>query len=62
MLPSFAAAARSRRVLFARIDLAKFHTGAALLRNFFVDYRGGIANRAGTRYVGNVLQPFQAAR
>lgn len=38
--------------LFARVDLAKWHIGAATLRNFFVDYRGGITNRAGTKFVG----------
>jgi hypothetical protein len=27
--------------LYGRVDLAKFHVGAALLKNFFVDYRGG---------------------
>ena len=29
--------------LYARVDVAKYHSGAALLRNFFVDYRGGYA-------------------
>src|SRR5215471_6062891 len=37
---------------FARVDLDKFHSGVALMRNFFVDYRGGARNRAGTRWVG----------
>jgi hypothetical protein len=37
--------------LNARVDLAKYHSGAALLRNFFVDYRGGATTRPGTRYV-----------
>src|ERR1035437_8810544 len=41
--------------LNARVDLTKYHTGAALLRNFFVDYRGGATARSGTRYV---LQPL----
>lgn len=40
--------------LFARVDLAKYKVGAALLRNFFVDYRGGASNRAGTMCVGRV--------
>lgn len=52
--PSFASGEFSP-ALFGRVDLAKFHSGAALLRNFFVDYRGGAANRAGTRYVGPCL-------
>lgn len=37
--------------LFARTDLQKYHSGAALLRNFFVDYRGGVSTRCGTKYV-----------
>ncbi len=40
--------------LYARVDLAKYEVGAALLRNFFVDYRGGATNRAGTRFVEDV--------
>src|SRR6266705_5575079 len=37
--------------LYARVDLAKYHSGAALLRNFVVDYRGGATARPGTKYV-----------
>jgi len=37
--------------LFARVDLAKYRSGAALLQNFFVDYRGGASTRMGTRYI-----------
>lgn len=44
--------------LNARVDLGKYHSGAALLRNFFVDYRGGATTRPGTRYV---LQAFKSA-
>jgi hypothetical protein len=44
--------------LFARVDLQKYHNGAALLRNFFVDYHGGASTRMGTRYV---LQAFKSA-
>lgn len=36
--------------LYARVDLAKYFIGAALLRNFFVNYRGGASNRPGTIY------------
>src|SRR5207253_6595894 len=43
--------------LFARVDLAKYRSGAALLENFFVDYRGGASTRPGTKYV---LQCFKA--
>lgn len=37
--------------LWARTDLEKYHSGAALLHNFFVDYRGGATTRSGTKYV-----------
>lgn len=37
--------------LYARTDLAKYHVGAAFMRNFFVDYRGGASTRAGTEFV-----------
>lgn len=37
--------------LYARVDLAKYHSGAALLRNYFVDYRGGATARPGTKYI-----------
>jgi hypothetical protein len=45
--------------LNARVDLAKYHSAAALLRNFFVDYRGGASTRAGTKYI---LQAFKSAK
>jgi hypothetical protein len=55
--------------LNARVDLAKYHSGAALLQNFFVDYRGGASTRPGTAYVIQAfisampvrLIPFQAS-
>src|SRR5262245_12210965 len=37
--------------LFARVDFAKFRSGAATMRNFFVDYRSGASTRPGTEYV-----------
>lgn len=53
--------------LHSRVDLARYHVGAALMSNFFVDYRGGATSRPGTRYVGRArtntgrlrLIPFQ---
>lgn len=33
--------------LYAHVDLAKYHSGVALARNFFVDYRGGLSTRQG---------------
>ncbi len=54
--------------LNARVDIAKYHSGAALLSNFFVDYRGGATARAGTKYIlqtrlGTTVRliPFQAS-
>jgi len=44
--------------LNARVDLAKYHTAAALLTNFFVDYRGGASTRTGTKYI---LQAYKSA-
>lgn len=43
--------------LRARVDLVKYRAGAALLRNFFVDYRGGATTRPGSRYI---LQTFKS--
>lgn len=52
--------------LRSRVDLQKYHAGAALLRNFFVDYSGGGAStRPGTKFInktkvlGSRLIPFQ---
>lgn len=64
--PSFAAGELSP-TLYARVDLAKYHIGAAMMRNFFVDYRGGASTRPGTQYVNQCrisskpvrLFPFQ---
>lgn len=37
--------------LFARVDFAKFRTGAATMRNFFVDYRSGASTRPGLEFI-----------
>jgi hypothetical protein len=53
--------------LFSRVDLAKYKSGAALLENFFVDYRGGASTRTGTKWImqtyktGARLINFQAS-
>lgn len=54
--------------LYARVDMAKYRSGAALLQNFFVDYRGGASTRPGTEYIIQTrststvrLIPFQAS-
>ena len=51
ILPSFAAGELAPS-MYGRVDLAKYHVGAALLRNYFVDYRGGASSRTGTQFVG----------
>lgn len=38
--------------LNGRVDLAKYQVGAAVMRNFFVDFRGGASTRPGTQHVG----------
>lgn len=61
---SFAAGELSPQ-LYSRVDLAKYSVGTALMKNFFVDVRGGASTRPGTQYVGrclpgvNRLIPFQ---
>jgi len=55
--------------LNARVDMPQYRRGAARLRNFFVDYRGGASTRSGTKYVIRAkdsdnpvrLIPFQAS-
>lgn len=55
--------------LFARVDLQKYKSGAALLQNWFVDYRGGASTRPGSKYILQCrdsvnpvrLIPFQAS-
>jgi hypothetical protein len=47
---SFAAGELSP-ALYARVDLAKWHIGAALLRNFLVLAQGGAGNRTGTQFI-----------
>lgn len=46
--------------LWGRVDLAKFHVGAATLRNMYVDYRGGASSRGGTLFVGASKTPGTA--
>lgn len=40
------------------MDLTKYRSAAALLENWFVDYRGGASTRPGTKYI---LQCFKSA-
>lgn len=46
--------------LYAHVDLAKYHVGLALARNFFVDYRGGVSTRTGSRFVCQVRDTVSA--
>lgn len=48
--------------LYARTDLDKYKSGAAVMRNFFVDYRSGASNRTGTKFVIQALQSSTAVR
>jgi hypothetical protein len=43
--------------LWGRTDLAKFHVGAATIRNMFVDFRGGAVSRGGLAFIGASLTP-----
>jgi hypothetical protein len=43
--------------LYGRFDLAKWHAGCSVARNVFVDYKGGLASRAGSAFVGACKQP-----
>jgi hypothetical protein len=51
ILTSFASGEISP-TLWGRVDLAKFHVGAATIRNMYVDYRGGVSSRGGLAFVG----------
>jgi len=48
--------------LYARTDYAAYEAGAALMRNFFVDYRGGAVNRAGLEFVCPTFSNTEAVR
>lgn len=61
--PSFAGGEISP-ALYGRTDFAKYDNGAAVLKNFIVLRYGGIANRAGTKFISkapgfSVLRPFK---
>lgn len=45
--------------LSSRADQTKYQTGAKRVRNFQVMKHGGLANRAGNRYIGEVLDSAQ---
>jgi hypothetical protein len=47
--------------LYGRFDLSKWHSGASTARNCYVSYKGGLASRGGTAFVGASKQPGSAA-
>lgn len=61
ILSSFTAGELSP-TLHGRVDLNKYRIGAALLRNFYVDYRGGATRRPGTRFVGRCINDDKKIR
>lgn len=48
--------------LYGRTDLEKYRSGAAMMRNFFVDYRGGASTRPGTQFIGLARDQTAAPR
>lgn len=44
--------------LNARVDVGKYHSACALGLNYYVDYRGGLSTRMGTKYL---LQAFRSS-
>lgn len=59
--PSFAVGELSP-ALYGRVDYAKYRIGAATMRNFFVDYRGGSSTRTGTKFVGKARNSTASVR
>lgn len=45
--------------LYAHVDLQKYKSGAAIMRNFFVDYRSGASTRPGTKFV---IQAYDSSK
>jgi len=48
--------------LHERVDVEQFAYGMSLCENFFVRPQGGVYNRAGTQYIGEVKDSTRAAR
>ena len=48
--------------LYARVDIQKYRSGAALMQNFFVDYRGGASSRPGTAFITQVYDTAYPVR
>ncbi len=48
--------------VWGRVDLSKYSSGLKLCKNFIVMRHGGVANRPGTRFVGEVSDSTKMAR
>lgn len=48
--------------LYARVDLTKYATGLKACRNFIVQKHGGVANRSGTKFIGEVKDSTKTVR
>jgi hypothetical protein len=48
--------------LYSRVDVAKYRSGAALMQNWFVDYRGGASTRMGTKWLNQAFVYNQQVR
>lgn len=48
--------------LYGRVDTIKYATGARTIRNFFVMRHGGVTNRPGTEFVGEVKDSTKTVR
>jgi hypothetical protein len=48
--------------LYARTDLAKYFTALKTCRNFYVMRHGGVTNRPGTKFIGEVKDSTKAVR
>ena len=57
--PAFAAGELAPS-LYGRVDLAKYHVGAATMRNMFVDYKGGEKVALGLVSSARASNPEQA--
>jgi hypothetical protein len=58
--PSLTAGELSPSV-WGRVDYAKWHIGASVMRNMFVRYTGGSSSRAGLSWCGKSLTPASAS-
>lgn len=61
VIKSSFAAGEVSPALWGHVDLSKYATGCATLRNMYVGIRGGAYSRAGTRFCGQAKQPASAA-